>query len=177
MTQSLRGAQRFGLNRFSSRAFWRKVVPSLLGLWILASLLVHPLSHDASDRAGAPLLPGSEVTPRVASILGRACSNCHSEKTTWPWYSRVAPVSWLVEDDVRRARARMNLSRWDRIDPADQRLLLTAIATVIENREMPPHRYVALHPEAVLTPDDAVAVIEWAHVERRRIRTSTTSSK
>jgi hypothetical protein len=53
-----------------------------------------------------------------------------------------------------------------------QRLLLTAIATVIENREMPPHKYVVLHPEAKLSAEDSIRVIEWSRAERRRLRAS-----
>jgi hypothetical protein len=82
----------------------------------------------------------------------------------------VAPVSWLVENDVKHAREHLNLSRWDSLQEVDQRMLLTAIATVLENREMPPHRYVVLHPEGKLSADDAVRVIEWTRAERRRLR-------
>jgi hypothetical protein len=147
-------------------------VSSLIGLWVLVSLLVHPLPHDIPDRAGVPLLQGAEIAPSVTNIFSRACSNCHSEKTQWPWYSRVAPVSWYVEEDVKRARRRMNLSRWDTLDVAEQRYLLRAIATVIENREMPPRAYVILHPEAKLSVDYSVQVIEWTRAERRRLRAS-----
>jgi hypothetical protein len=105
-------------------------------------------------------------------VFTHACVNCHSEKTRWPWYSRVAPVSWLVENDVKHAREHLNLSHWNDLEAADQRLLLTAIATVIENREMPPHKYVVLHPEAKLSADDSVRVIEWTRAERRRLRES-----
>jgi len=87
----------------------------------------------------------------------------------------VAPVSWLVENDVKRARQHLNLSRWDGLDAAEQRMLLTAIATVIENREMPLHRYVVFHPEVKLSVDESVQVIEWTHAERRRLRASEPS--
>lgn len=87
----------------------------------------------------------------------------------------MAPASWLVENDVKRARKHLNLSRWDSLDAAEQRMLLTAIATVIENREMPPHRYVMFHPEAKLSAGDSVQVIEWTRAERRRIRASASS--
>ena len=147
----------------------------LLLVWLLASVFVHRLPHEASDRAGAPLLPGAEIAPSVADVFAHACINCHSEKTSWPWYSQVAPVSWLVENDVKRARKHLNLSRWDSLDAAEQRLLLTAIATVIENREMPPHKYVVFHPEAKLSAGDSVQVIEWTRAERRRLRASVSS--
>ena len=163
---------------------WRRLLPAIavsssILAWILASVFVHPLSHQPSGRAGAPLLRGADVPPSVVSVFGRACVNCHSEKTQWPWYSRVAPVSWLVENDVKHAREHLNLSRWDDLQQVDQRMLLTAIATVIENHEMPPHRYVALHAEAKLSSEDSIRVIEWTHAERHRLRAaaSTTPAK
>jgi hypothetical protein len=162
---------------FSSkrRAIAGLTVSSLLVVWILASVFVHPLPHEVSDRANAPLLPGADIPPSVAGVLAHACVNCHSEKTQWPLYSHVAPVSWLVENDVKHAREHLNLSRWDDLQPVDQRMLLTAMATVIENHEMPPHKYVMLHPEAKLTADDAVRVIEWTRAERRRLRASASN--
>lgn len=150
-------------------------VSSLLVGWLLVSVLVHALPHQGSDRAGAPLLLGADVPQSVFDILAHACINCHSEKTHWPWYSNVAPVSWMVENDVKRAREHLNLSRWSSLDAAEQRLLLTAIATVVENREMPLHRYVMFHPEVRLSADDSIQVIEWTHTERRRLRASESS--
>src|SRR5580704_3962203 len=164
---------------FSSRrrAIAGLAISSLLLAWILASIFVHPLPHEVSDRASAPLLPGADIPPSVAGVIAHACVNCHSEKTQWPLYSRVAPVSWLVENDVKHAREHLNLSRWDDLQPVDQRTLLTAIATVIENHEMPPHRYVVMHPEARLSADDAVRVIEWTRAERRRLRAAAAKAQ
>jgi hypothetical protein len=148
----------------------RLAVSSVLVTWLLISVFVHALPHEASDRAGTQLLPGADVPQSVSGVFAHACINCHSENTRWPWYSHIAPISWLVENDVKRARGRLNLSRWDRLDPAEQRSLLTAIATVIENREMPLHRYVVFHHEVELSADDSVQVIEWTRAERRRLR-------
>jgi len=74
---------------------------------------------------------------------------------------------------VKHAREHLNFSRWDNLEAADQRMLLTAIGTVIENREMPPRKYLALHPEAKLSAEDSIRIIEWARGERRRLRAST----
>jgi hypothetical protein len=150
-------------------------VSGALLVWLLASLFVHTVPHESSDRAGAALLLGADTPPSVMDVFAHACINCHSEKTRWPWYSHVAPVSWLVERDVKRARERLNLSCWDRLDAAEQRSLLTAIATVIENGEMPLHRYLVFHPEVKLSPEDSVQVVEWTHAERRRLRESESS--
>ena len=141
----------------------------LLLVWLLASVLVHPLSRKATDRANAPVLLGAAAPPAVVDTLVHACANCHSEKTRWPWYSHLAPASWLVEYDVKRARQRLNLSRWDELAAAEQRLRLTAIATVVENREMPLQRYLVFHPAVKLSPDDSARVIDWTYAERRRL--------
>jgi cytochrome c len=139
-------------------------------VWFFTSALVHPLPHTISDRARAPLLLGAEIAPPVAGVFERSCANCHSEKTQWPWYSRLAPMSWVVETDVKEARKHLNLSRWDRLDPDEQRLALTSIVKAIESGEMPPRRYVVLHPEAQLSSDAAAQVIEWSRTERHRLK-------
>jgi hypothetical protein len=158
-----RRTRRIAIVRIASAAF---------GLWVVASAFVHRLPHAVTDRSGAPIMAGAEITPSVAEVFNHACIDCHSEKTHWPWYSNLAPMSWLIEGDVKRARSRMNLSRWDGIDTAEQRGLLTAIATVIENHEMPPQRYLMQHPQAKLSAEDFAKVIEWTRAERRRLRVS-----
>jgi hypothetical protein len=144
-------------------------ISSLLLAWLLVSVFVHPLPHNALDR-DARLLPGADVPPSVVNIFAQACVNCHSDQTRWPWYSHVAPVSWLVEIDVKRAREHLNLSRWSSLDTVEKRSLLTAIATVVENREMPLHKYVVFHGEARLSTEDSTQVIEWTRAERSRLR-------
>ena len=170
MRQTAINSSRPGPVPLRRRAIAGRAISGLLLVWILASVFVHPLPREVSERAGAPLLPGADIPPPVADVFGHACVNCHSEKTQWPWYSHLAPVSWLVENDVKHAREHLNLSRWDGLQEVEQRMLLTAIATVIENREMPPHRYVVFHPEAKLSADDSAQVIEWTRAERRRLR-------
>src|ERR1700752_963588 len=78
-----------------------------------ASVLVHPFGAEKERKSDNPLLSGAAIDSRVLRIVGRSCQDCHSERTTWPWYSYVPPASRLMERDVHRARARMNLSRWE----------------------------------------------------------------
>ncbi len=149
-------------------------IAALLLSWLLVSVLVHPLPHETSDPS-APLLMGADSPESVRTVLAQACGNCHSQNTRWPWYSHVAPFSWLIENDVKRAREHLNLSRWNILDAVEQRSLLTSIATVVENREMPLHKYLMFHGEARLSPEDSLQVIEWTRAERTRLRTSAAS--
>lgn len=93
-------------------------------------------------------------SPQLAALVERACKDCHSNQTTWPWYSRVAPVSWLVADDVRNGRARLNLSEWSRFGPEMSRLRLKAMCAEVKAGEMPPLQYKLMHPGARLSDAD-----------------------
>jgi hypothetical protein len=107
-----------------------------------------PASPEASFAAVA------RPSPEVAAIFKRACSDCHSNETTWPWYSRVSPVSWLLASDVREGRARMNLSEWNFLSPEASRLKLKSACKEVREDEMPMWQYRLMHSEARLTPAD-----------------------
>lgn len=95
------------------------------------------------------------TTPEAASIARRACYDCHSNETVWPWYSKVAPVSWLVTYDVIKGRNELNFS----LPLRESAELAEEIAEVVRNGEMPPRAYLLTHPEAKLTPQEVQALI------------------
>ena len=66
--------------------------------------LIHPFGRVKKENSARPLLQGVSIDATTRSIIGRSCRNCHSEATEWRWYSYIAPVSWLIERDVSRAR-------------------------------------------------------------------------
>ena len=88
---------------------------------------------------------GSEEGRRLARA---ACYDCHSNETHWPWYSHVAPMSWLVQRDVDRGRAVLNFSEWDREQEADAE----------DRSDMPPSNYLLLHPDARLDVSERAAL-------------------
>ena len=93
-------------------------------------------------------------SPRTRELAARACFDCHSNQTRYPWYSYVAPVSWLVNKDINEARSKMNFSEWDLI----QRDAAQA-PEQIEKGDMPLPIYVPLHPEARLSAEEKAALI------------------
>ena len=135
-----------------------------------ASLLIHPFGDMKAHRSLNPLLTGADVNPAIIQILERSCQNCHSEKTEWPWYSYVAPVSWLIEKDVHDARSHMNLSRWSEYSRERKQELLTRLAAAVRSRQMPPARYSRMHPGAKPSARDLEQIYEWARGERRRLK-------
>jgi hypothetical protein len=137
---------------------------------VLASTLVHPSGSVKTIKSDNPLLAGADVDPAVLQLIQRSCQNCHSEKTEWPWYSHIAPMSWLVEGDVSQARSHMNLSRWDSYTVESKQDILARVGAVVRSRQMPPDRYTLIHPNAKLSPEERDQIYGWAHAERRRLK-------
>ena len=148
-----------------------------VGLLGLACSFVHPSGPVKGQRSTAPLLSGADTDPSVTRVIERSCRNCHSERTEWPWYSYVAPLSWLIENDVHRGRSQLNLSQWDTYTVDQQAELLTKLGVEVRNRRMPLPKYLQLHPSARLSDREVEQLYAWAHRERRRLRTAAESSK
>jgi hypothetical protein len=121
---------------------------------LLAVQFVQPDRTNPPANPDASFAAVAKPAPEVAAILQRACANCHSNETTWPWYSRVAPASWLVASDVKEGRAHMNLSEWNFLSPEASRLKLKAACKEVKDGEMPLWQYRLIHSEARLTPAD-----------------------
>ncbi len=96
-----------------------------------------------------------------ARVLVRACGNCHSNRTDWPWYSHVAPVSWWIERHVREGREQLDLSQWETYSPGQRRDKLESMCGLISTGRMPPRLYTSMHPEAKLTEADKKAICAW----------------
>lgn len=110
-----------------------------------------------------PPVTGDLVTPpEVKSVLKKACYDCHSNETVWPWYSNVAPVMWLVARDVNDGRKHLNFSVWDSYEQKRKDKKLDEIAEEVGEGEMPMAIYVPLHPEAKLTDAEKKLLVDWA---------------
>lgn len=101
------------------------------------------------------------VDPPVAGVLARSCNDCHSNRTVWPWYSRVAPASWLVISDVNRGRSAINFSEWSTYGAKERREHLQEICKEVTEGEMPGVSYTLMHRDAKLSRADVAAVCSW----------------
>lgn len=115
-----------------------------------------PINSAATFEAVA--MPSAELT----AVVNRACYDCHSNKTIWPWYSRITPISWLVADDVRGGRSHMNFSEWGLLGPDVRRRRLQNACEEVQAGEMPLWQYRLLHPAAKLDAQDVKVVCSAA---------------
>jgi len=132
--------------------FTRKRVLIACAVALVALQLV-PYGRDHSN----PPLVGEPKwsSPRVRELAKRACFDCHSNETVWPWYSHLAPVSWLVQRDVDEGREHLNFSTFT-ADPGDA----DEAAELVQSGEMPPWFYLPLHTEARLSEAETRELID-----------------
>ena len=108
------------------------------------------------------------MTPDVAAIFDRSCRDCHSNKTVWPWYTNVAPISWFIANHVNEGRHSLNLSEWGRLDRDRQDRKLRQICDEIQDGVMPLSTYTPLHPGSTLSEEDKKTLCAWTDAERQR---------
>jgi hypothetical protein len=128
-----------------------------IGLITIGALLVIfqlvPYGREHSNPGVVSEPSWDQASTRALAV--RACFDCHSNETRWPWYSHVAPVSWLVQRDVDVGRREVNFSEWHRT----YKEAGESAETVIEG-EMPPAIYLLTHPSARLAPEEARALAQ-----------------
>ena len=146
---------------------------ALLAIIVVASLLSGPVK---SPGAGSSILLGAQVPPDVLATLQRSCQDCHSEATRYPWYSYVAPVSWLIQNDVSSGREHLNLSQWNRYSMLRRQRCLSEIANQVRDGEMPPSIYTLMHPHARLSATDVNTIFHWTQAERSRLIAESTGA-
>lgn len=125
---------------------------------------VRPDRTNPADPASASLL--AKAPPNVQAILTRSCADCHSNNTRWPWYTNVAPASWLVVSDVKNARDTFNFSTWTSYSTDDQDHFLGNMCSLARKGRMPLWTYLLIHRSAKLSPDDVAAICAWSEKMR-----------
>jgi len=132
-------------------------------LFVLVGLFL--IQFVPVDRTN-PSVEGEIFAPDpVMEILRGSCYDCHSNETRWPWYSRVAPVSWRIAEHVRHAREHVNFSEWQGLPVEDREKAMDEIWEEVEKGAMPLSDYLRMHPEAVLTEPQLETLRRWTEGE------------
>ena len=117
---------------------------------VLALLEILPRNHTNPTVRQEP----GWNQPETRLLAKRACFDCHSNETKWPAYAIAAPVSWLIQRDVKQGRSALNFSEWDR--PQNE---IAKVGNAITSGKMPPELYLVIHPEAKLTPSERTVLL------------------
>lgn len=124
-------------------------VIGVVGLFVLIQFVPYGRAHTNPPTVMEP----NWDSPETKALADRACLDCHSNQTVWPWYSNIAPVSWLVQHDVDEARGAINFSDWGNgaLFDEGQAEVIKTFGEVMDGNEMPPIQFMPAHPEARLT--------------------------
>ncbi len=151
-----------------------KKIIKIAAVLIIAAVIAiqfinRPDKSTTSEITPAHITKVMNVPSNVESILKRSCYDCHSDHTVWPWYSNVAPVSWLVSDDVVKGRKKMNFSQWSKIPASKREARLNEICEEIKSDEMPMPPYLIMHSDAKLTQADKDILCQWVEIEMKKL--------
>jgi len=147
----------------------RALVAALVMLVIGSAARSRPHEAVAGADRSTSLDVRTAVPAPVRSMLRRACFDCHSDETRWPWYAALPIASHLIERDVAEGRGQLNLSRWTQYNPFDRADMLDKICRRISIGAMPPWQYRLMHSDARLSETDIIALCDWSYGEAARL--------
>jgi len=119
-------------------------------LFVLAQVVPYGRGHANPPVQAEPAWDSSATR----SLAVRACYDCHSNLTTWPWYSNIAPTSWLLQRDVDSGRSTLNFTEWNRPQEAKG-----DIVEAVRGGDMPPWYYTPMHARAKLSAAETDALV------------------
>lgn len=137
----------------------KRVILLIIFIAILALMQLIPIQRDNPE-----MVSGMKAPDEVLKVLKTSCYDCHSNETVWPWYSYIAPVSWLVTADVQDGRRHLNFSEWESLNTKDKQRALDEIWEEVEEGKMPLAIYTFMHSEANLNGKQLDILYKWTHV-------------
>lgn len=152
-----------------------KIMGIALGVIVLGIQFFRPNRDNPAVDPLQSLFSNAQVPPEVATLIRSACFDCHSNETRWPFYSNIAPVSWLVAMDVTQGRKHMNFSEWGSYANKKRALKLDRMQDEVTEGGMPLPKYLLLHPDARLSDADRKRIADWAATEEAKYEVDTTA--
>lgn len=136
------------------------IIYVLLALLIIIQFIPSSLPENSSVVEN-DILVTENAPEEISEILHKACYDCHSNQTAYPWYSHVAPVSWLIARDTRKGREELNFSEWDTLSKRSKIKILNEMAEEVEEKNMPLKIYTVVHRDAVLSDAEIASISNW----------------
>jgi hypothetical protein len=134
----------------------RRILRAILLVLLIGFVAIQFVPVDRTNPAVVETFAGD---PELMAVLRRSCWDCHSNETVWPWYSYIAPMSWLIANHVHEGREALNFSDWDESDLDDVR---EESNKEVQKAKMPMPSYLILHSDAKLSDADKQIFERWA---------------
>jgi hypothetical protein len=138
----------------------RKIIYLIIAVLVIIQF-IHPNKNNSNDNS-KDITTEYSVPDSVKTIWKKACNDCHSNYTEYPWYNNIQPIAWWLQNHVDEGKHHLNFSEFAAYTPKRKVHKLNDIAEVIEEGEMPLSSYTLIHKEAKLTKEENELLIKWA---------------
>lgn len=146
----------------------KKILWGLL-IVIIGIQFIRPARNEAAAIAANDISKFYHVPANVQNILQRACNDCHTNNTIYPWYTNIQPVGWWMQDHVNEGKRELNFSEFGTYAPKKQDHKMEEVIEMVEHNEMPLDSYTWMHGDAKLSTEEKTALIAWAKQIRTEI--------
>ncbi|HEX8331236.1 MAG TPA: heme-binding domain-containing protein [Segetibacter sp.] len=140
---------------------FRKVLLFLLVAFIVMQFF-RPEKNLSGQTSRNDIMTLYPIPGDVKSILVKACNDCHSNNTTYPWYSNIQPVAWWLDDHIKEGKKHLNISEFASYSLRRQYHKMEEVEEMVEKKEMPLESYTYIHKDANLTEDERNKIIAWS---------------
>ena len=141
----------------------RKKILITLAILLVIIQFIHPEKNKAPGRQANALATLITVPDNIKNIFAKACNDCHSNNTRYPWYSHIQPVDWWMNNHVREGKRELNFDEYANRPLRYQYHKMEEIADEVEEGEMPLDSYTWMHRDATLTETEKKEVIDWTN--------------
>lgn len=146
-----------------------KVLLGLLALFIIIQFF-RPEKNQSAAATPNDLFAHYPANDSLKQLIKTACYDCHSNNTTYPWYSQVQPVAWWLDDHIKEGKRKFNFSEFATYPAKKADHKMEELIEMVKENEMPLQSYTFIHADARLTPAQRVAMTEWASQVRKEIQ-------
>ncbi|HEV8592529.1 MAG TPA: heme-binding domain-containing protein [Pyrinomonadaceae bacterium] len=143
-----------------------KVTLIVLAAAVIIAQFIQPDRTNPPVNAAETLEASAAVPDDVKNVLSRACADCHTSNTSYPWYSKVSPVSWWMQNHINEGRHELNFSQWATFSDKRKNRKLDEICEQVRSREMPLPSYLWIHRDSKLSDDEINLLCSWTESMR-----------
>ncbi len=147
----------------------KKKIAWFLLIALIVIQFIKPEKNQSTQKSPKDISTVAAVPANVQTILDKACNDCHSNNTRYPWYSNIQPVAWWLANHVNEGKGELNFSEFAGYSPKKQAHKLEETIEMVKEGEMPLDSYTWTHKDAVLTNDEKLAISGWADELRKSI--------
>lgn len=146
----------------------RKILIGLLVILVVIQF-IRPAKNQSSELSANDISRAYTVPDDVQIVVKKACADCHSNNTVYPWYNNLQPVGWWLAKHVNDGKKELNFSEFASYSPKKQHHKLEELIEMVKEEEMPLPSYTWIHKNAILTLEEKLAISTWADNLRKEI--------